>query len=57
MDEFRVLVKRAGLDLTEKELESLKPMFDSFSKQVAALHQLDLDDEDVAVRFSTTIDH
>lgn len=52
MDHFRALVARAGLDLSAKELESLKPMYDHYANQAARLHELDLDAEDLAVVFS-----
>ena len=51
MDAFRVLADRAGLGLTMDELESLKPMYDHFARQTAVLSELDLDAEDMALRF------
>ena len=30
LDDFRALTKRAGLDLTDDELEHLKPMYDHY---------------------------
>ena len=30
IDEFRALTRRAGLDLTDEELEHLKPMYDHY---------------------------
>ena len=51
MDAFRVLTDRAGLGLTMKELESLKPMYDHFARQTAALGELELGAEDMALRF------
>ena len=54
IDEFRVLVERAGLNLVAEELESLKPMYDYYARQVSALYDLELDDEDLAVAFSPT---
>ena len=51
IDAFRVLADRAGLGLTAQELEELKPMYDHFARQTAVLSTLDLDAEDLAVRF------
>ena len=51
IDAFRVLADRAGLGLTAQELEELKPMYDHFARQTAVLNTLDLDAEDLAVRF------
>ena len=52
MEAFRVLVERSGLELTDQELEELKPMYDHFASQTAALHEVDLGAEDLAVAFS-----
>jgi len=51
MDAFRVLADRAGLGLTSEELESLKPMYDHFARQTAVLSEMELDAEDLALRF------
>ncbi len=51
MDAFRVLADRARLGLTTEELESLKPMYDHFARQTAVLSDLELDAEDMALRF------
>ena len=51
MDEFRVLVRTAGLGLTADEIESLKPLYDYYRSRTATLHELDLDAEDLAVVF------
>ena len=36
--EFRVLVRRAGLELTQGELERLLPLYQEFTQQLAMLH-------------------
>lgn len=51
LDDFRVLVERTGLDLTAEELAALKPMYDFYAPLVQALHDIDLDAEDLAVTF------
>ena len=51
-EDFRVLVERAGLNLTAEELESLKPMYESYARQAAFLRELELASEDLAVAFS-----
>ena len=50
--DFRVLVGRAGLSLTDEELESLKPMYEHYAGEAARLHELELGAEDMAVAFS-----
>ena len=56
MEEFQVLVKRAGLNLTPEELESLKPMYDNFVAQKVILDELDLGAEDLATIFSPNLE-
>jgi hypothetical protein len=51
LDEFRVLVERAGLNLNAEELAALKPMYDFYAPRVRALHEVELDAEDLAVTF------
>jgi hypothetical protein len=50
-DNFRVLVERAGLNLNAEELAALKPMYDFYVPLVQALHEVELDAEDLAVTF------
>ena len=52
MEEFRIIVKRAGLDLSDEILERVKSLYDEWAGNTATLHELDLGDEDVAVSFS-----
>ena len=51
-EDFRALTKRAALDLTDDELEHLKPMYDHYLESIASMNALDLDAEDLAVVFS-----
>ena len=51
-EDFRALTKRAGLDLTDDELEHLKPMYDHYLEPIAHMNALDLDAEDLAVVYS-----
>ena len=52
LDDFRALTQRAGLDLTDDELENLKPMYDHYLEPIASMNALDLDAEDLAVVYS-----
>ena len=56
MEEFRALVNRVGLELSDGELEHLKPMYEHFLEPVARMNALDLDVEDLAVVFSPNWD-
>ena len=51
LEEFAALVRRAGMSLTEAELEHLKPMYDHYVGPVGSMHLLDLGAEDLAVTF------
>ena len=50
--DFRALVRRSGLELTSEELTGLKAMYDHYAPRTHALHELDLDAEDLALVFS-----
>jgi len=52
MEEFRALTNRVGLELSDEELEHLKPMYEHFLGPVARMNALDLDVEDLAVVFA-----
>lgn len=53
IEDFRVLTERSGMSLNPDELAALKPMYDHFARQIAPIHQLELDAEDLAVVFQT----
>ena len=52
MDDLEALARRSGLDLTPEEVESLRPMYEHFAAEAAKMHELDLDDGDLAVMFA-----
>ncbi len=56
LDQLRVLAERAGLRLTDEELTGLKPMYDHYARQIAALFDLDLEAEDLAVMYTPNWD-
>ena len=56
LEEFRALTNRVGLELSDEELESLKPMYEHFLEPVGRMNSLDLDAEDLAVAFSPSWD-
>ena len=55
-EHFRALVERSGLNLTAQEMQALKPLYDLYANQAAALHNLDLEAEEPAVTFSPNWD-
>ena len=50
-DDFRVLVERAGLDLTDGERDELQRAFEPLRAQLRQLHAADLGMRDPAVEF------
>jgi hypothetical protein len=50
-ENFRVLVERAGLQLSDTELAALQPMFDFYAEQIHKLHEVELGAEELAVTF------
>ena len=52
MDDLEALARRSGLDLTPEEVESLRPMYEHFAAEAAKMHEVDLDDGDLAVMFT-----
>ena len=52
MEQLKALAERAGMDLTQEELEELKPVYELYAEQAAQLHELDLGDGDLALTFS-----
>lgn len=50
-EEFRQMADRAGLGMSQEELEELKPMFDLYAQYTRQLHSLDLGNEEIDVAF------
>lgn len=48
---LKLLADRAGLGLSQKELEELKPLYDLHWEYVNQLHSIDLGAEEIAVAF------
>jgi hypothetical protein len=47
-DEFRFLVRRAGLEMPDNELQQLRVFYDAFQDRMTPLHDADLSEEEVA---------
>ena len=50
--DLEALARRASLDMSAEEIEALRPVYERYASEVAKLHDLDLDDGDLAVMFS-----
>jgi hypothetical protein len=51
LEHFRVLVERAGLQLSDAELTALQPMYDFYAEQIHKLPEVELGAEELAVTF------
>ncbi len=51
MDEFRLMADRAGLGLSDTELEELKPIYDLYAAYAAQLHTINYGAEEMVVEF------
>ena len=51
LEEFRILTERAGLGLTQAELEELKPLYEQYLEHGKKLRSIDLKAEEMAVVF------
>ena len=49
--DLKTLVERLGLDLSAKDMEAVKAMYDHYAPGVARLNEQDLGEEDLAVLF------
>jgi hypothetical protein len=50
-EEFRQMADRAGLGMSQEELDDLKPMYDLYAQYTHLLHTIDLADEEIGVTF------
>ena len=51
IEEFRLMVGRAGLGLDEQELEELKPIYDLYAAYASQLHTINFGAEEMVVSF------
>ena len=49
--EFKLMADRAGLGMTQQELDDLKPVFDLYAPYLQLLHSIDLSAEEIGVTF------
>lgn len=48
---FKRMADRAGLGMTQQELDELKPVFDLYDSCIQLLHSIDLQAEELGVTF------
>ena len=51
MEEFKMLAERAGLGMSQDELDALKPIFDVYAAYARELHTLSFGAEEMVVEF------
>ena len=51
MEEFKMLAGRAGLGMSQDELDALKPIFDVYAAYARELHTLSFGAEEMVVEF------
>ena len=51
LSEFQAMADRAGLGMSQRELEELKPLYDMYFQYARMLHSLDLRSEEMVVEF------
>ena len=51
IDRLKIMAELAGLNMTEKEVEELKPLYDLHLQYANQLHAIDLGAEEIALSF------
>lgn len=50
-EEFKQMSDRAGLGMSQEELDQLKPLYDLYAQYIQLLHSIDLQAEEIGVTF------
>jgi len=50
-EEFKLMAGRAGLGMSQEELDELKPMYELYAQYIQLLHSIDLKAEEIGVTF------
>ncbi len=51
LERFKIMAELAGFNMTDQEVEDLKPLFDLHIQYANQLHAIDLGAEEIAVSF------
>ena len=51
LERLKIMAELAGLNMTDQEVEDLKPLFDLHHQYANQLHAIDLGAEEIAVSF------
>ena len=51
VERLKIMAELAGLNMTEQEVEELKPLFDLHFQYASQLHAIDLGAEEIALSF------
>ena len=55
-EDFKVLTSNVGMNLSDDEIEGLKPMYEFYATNAAILHEVALDDADLALSYTPNWD-
>ena len=55
-EDFKVLTRNAGMNLSDDEIEHLRPMYEFYANNAATLHDVELDDADLALSYTPNWD-
>ena len=50
-EEFKLMADRAGLGMSQQELDDLKPVYDLYAPYIHLLHSVDLRAEEIGLTF------
>lgn len=50
-EEFKLMSDRAGLGMSQEELDELKPLYDLYTHYIQQLHSIDLQAEEIGMTF------
>jgi len=50
-EEFKLMSDRAGLGMSQEELDELKPLYEMYSHYIQQLHSIDLQAEEIGLNF------
>ena len=50
-EQFAMMTRLAGLNMSQEEIDELKPMYDLYSEYIRLVHSVDLQAEEIGLTF------
>ena len=50
-EQFAMMTRLAGLNMSQEEIDDLKPMYDLYSEYIRLVHSVDLQAEEIGLTF------